>query len=133
MKLLRVVNSARNSELGSRVAVADTWLSRLRGMLGRPALNPGEGLFLTPCRSVHMYGMRVPLDVVFLDAAGTVVAAYPSLAPSSRSRWHRNAVHALELPAGTLERTGTAVNDVLGWQLTLRSGAESSRRTEVML
>jgi uncharacterized membrane protein (UPF0127 family) len=133
MKLLRVVNSARNSELGSRVAVADTWLSRLRGMLGRPALSPGEGLFLTPCRSVHMYGMRFPLDVVFLDAAGIVVAAYRSLAPASRSGWHRNAVHALELPAGTLERTGTAVDDVLGWQLTVRSAAESSRRTEAML
>jgi len=133
MKLLRVVNSARNCELGSRVALADTWLSRLRGMLGRAALNPGEGLFLTPCRSVHMYGMRFPLDVVFLDAAGTVIAAYPSLPPSSRSRWHRNAVHALELPAGTLEKTGPAVDDVVGWQLALRSGAESSLRTEAIL
>jgi uncharacterized membrane protein (UPF0127 family) len=80
-----------------------------------------------------MYGMRFSLDVVFLDAAGTVIAAYPSLPPSTRSRWHRNAVHALELPAGTLDTTGTAVDDVLGWQLTLPSSAESFRRTEAML
>lgn len=84
-------------------------------MLGRPAPAAGEGLLLTPCRSVHMYGMRFPLDIAFLDAKRAVVAVYHSLAPNSRTRWHRAAVHALELPAGTLIRSGTGVGDVLAW------------------
>ncbi len=37
-------------------------------MLGRPAPKAGEGLLLTPCQSVHMYGMRFPLDVAFLES-----------------------------------------------------------------
>ena len=115
MRLLRVVNTGRNYELGTRIRLADAWLSRLRGMLGKPALAAGEGLLLTPCRSAHMYGMRFPLDIAFLDANRAVIAVYHSLPPGSRTGWHRNALHALELPAGTLIRSGTAVGDVLAW------------------
>ena len=84
-------------------------------MLGRPAPAGGEGLLLTPCRSAHMYGMRFPLDIAFLDARREVVAIYHALPPGSRTGWHRNALHALELPAGTLIASGTAVGDVLSW------------------
>jgi uncharacterized protein len=117
MRLLRVVNTRINRELGTRVRMADRWLPRLKGMLARPAPDPGEGLLLTPCRSVHMYGMRYSLDVAFLDREGVVVAVYPSLAPGSRTRWHRNAAHALELPGGTLLESGTAVGDVITWSV----------------
>jgi uncharacterized protein len=113
--LVRIVNTRRNRELGARVALADSWLARLRGMIGRPEPNSGEGLLLTPCRSIHMYGMRFPLDVLFLDKDGTVVASYPSLRPGSRTRWHRHAMHALELPAGTVQGSGTVPGDVLVW------------------
>ena len=117
MRLLRVVNAKRNRQLGSRIGLADSWLTRLRGMLGRPAPDRGEGLLLTPCRSVHMYGMRFPLDVAFLDRKGEVVAIYPSLAPGSRPRGHRKGAHALELPAGTLAQSETSVGDVLVWSI----------------
>jgi uncharacterized membrane protein (UPF0127 family) len=115
MRQVRVVNSRNERELGSRVTLADSWLRRLRGMLGRPAPLPGEGMLLSPCRSVHMYGMKFELDVAFLDDHGTVVACYPSLSPGSRSHWHRQAAHALELPAGALAESGTVVGDVLVW------------------
>jgi uncharacterized membrane protein (UPF0127 family) len=115
MPLLRFVNTRRDRELGSRIAVADSWLARLRGMIGRPLPQSGEGLLLTPCRSIHMYGMRFPLDVAFLAADGTVVATYPFLRPGSRTRWHRRALHALELPVRALEESGTVVGDVLVW------------------
>jgi uncharacterized membrane protein (UPF0127 family) len=115
MRLVRVVNTRHDRELGSRINMADRWLARLRGMLARPAPGPGEGLLLTPCSSVHMYGMRYPLDVAFLDNAGAVVAIYPALPPGSRTRWHSNASHALELPSGALKTSDTAVGDILVW------------------
>lgn len=133
MRLLRVVNTRGNRELGGRIGLADGWFLRLRGMLGRPAPEAGEGLLLTPCRSVHMYGIRFPLDVAFLDANGAVVATYGPLSPGSRSRWHRNAVHALELPAGTLEESRTDIGDVLAWSPHSMSPAPAGRRgTEAM-
>jgi uncharacterized protein len=133
MRLLMVMNTWRDCELGTRVGLADGWLSRLRGMLGRPEPKAGEGLLLTPCQSVHMYGMRFPLDVAFMDRDGVIVAAYRSLQPGARSKWHRDAAHALELPAGTLESSGTAVGDVLTWAAQPAPAAGEARRTEVAL
>ncbi len=84
-------------------------------MLGRPAPVEGEGLLLAPCRGVHMFGMRYPLDVVFLDEDGVVVASFPALAPGKRTPLVNRAAFALELPAGTVAATGTAVGDPLYW------------------
>jgi uncharacterized membrane protein (UPF0127 family) len=131
MRLLRVVNTRQNRELGTRIGLANGWLARHRGMLARPAPRPGEGLLLTPCSSVHMYGMRFPLDVAFLDGKGAVVAIYPSLAPGSRTRWHRNAAHALELSAGALVESGTSIGDVLAWSAASVADPEY-RRTEAV-
>jgi len=63
-----------------------------------------------------MFGMKFPLDVAFLDAGNRVVARYPRLCPGARARWHRGALTALELPAGTLDETGTVEGDVVEYQ-----------------
>lgn len=110
-----MLNATRGRTLGERVGVADRWWLRLRGLLGRPPLAPGEGLLLTPCRGVHMYGMKYPLDVAFLDPSGTVVATYHALAPGERTALHPTARTALELPAGTLRETETREGDILAW------------------
>ena len=112
---LVVTNLTRGRRIGDRVRLADGWWSRLRGLLGRGPLDTGEGLLLAPCRSVHMFGMRYPLDVAFLDGTGAVVAIYHRLAPGARSRWHRRAALALEVPAGILATTDTQEGDALQW------------------
>ena len=113
MRFVRAVNAARGRDLGGRIGVADWWWLRLRGLGGRAVLAPGEGLLLKPCRAVHMMGMRFPLDVAFLDAGNRVIARYERLAPGARTRWHRAARAALELPAGTLQETGTTDGDLV--------------------
>lgn len=113
MRHLEVRNSGRGTVLGARVAVADRWWQRLRGLNGRPQLTRGEGLLLAPCRAVHMFGMSYPIDVAFLARDGRVVAVYPGLAPGARTGFHRKADRALELPAGTLGESGTREGDVL--------------------
>jgi uncharacterized protein len=112
MRRVRAANG-RGRLLGDRIEVADRWWLRLRGLLGRPVLPAGEGLLLVPCSAVHMLGMRIPLDVAFLDPDGAVVAVYHALAPGARTSWHRAAARALELPAGTLQASGTGVGDTV--------------------
>jgi uncharacterized membrane protein (UPF0127 family) len=60
-----------------------------------------------------MAWMSFPLDIAFLDRMGEVVATYHALAPGARTRWHSNALEALELPSGTLARTGTVNGDTI--------------------
>ena len=60
-----------------------------------------------------MIGMRFALDVAFLDRDGLVVARYCDLPPGKRTRWHAAANDALELPAGTLEASGTVEGDTI--------------------
>lgn len=113
MRYTTAVNQRRGRVLGSRIALADGWWLRARGLLGRGGLAGGEGMLLRPCRAVHTIGMAFPLDIVFLDRAGNAVALYSRLAPNRRTGWHRAAVEALELPAGTLDATGTAPGDLI--------------------
>jgi uncharacterized protein len=109
-----VRNASREGiDLGDRIGVANTFWTRLRGLLGAAPLEPGQGLLLDPCQAVHMYGMKQALDVAFLGAAGTVVAVYHELRPGQRSKYHSKARQALELPVGTLSVTETRVGDLL--------------------
>ena len=116
MRYVRAVNRARDQLLGARIGVADWWWLRLKGLSGRADLAPGEGLLLRPCRAIHMMCMKFPLDVAFLDQGNRVVARYPRLSPGARTRWHRGALAVLELPAGTLDETGTMEGDLVEYQ-----------------
>ena len=115
---VRVVNTTRGTVVGSTVFFAGTWWGRAKGWLGRPAPIEGEGLLLQPCKGIHMIGMNYAIDVAFLDEDGNVVATYGELEPWQRTRMHSKAQSALELPAGTLARTGTVVGDHLSWEET---------------
>jgi uncharacterized membrane protein (UPF0127 family) len=113
VRFVSVRNQDRGIEIGDRVRVADRWWPRLRGMIGYPEPGPGEGLLIHPCQGVHMHWMRYALDVAFLDEEDRVVALYHGLKPWRFSKSHKDAVCAIELRTGTLERTGTEIGDRL--------------------
>src|SRR5262249_17500817 len=113
VRFVRARNAARARELGARGGVSDTWWLRFRGLGGRAALQPGDGRLLLRCRAIPMMGMTFPFDVWFRDGGNRVVASYPSLGPGRRTRWHREARAALELPSGTLASTGTQLGDLI--------------------
>lgn len=101
LKRFRATVPARGVTLvrNGRVA-AWTW-PRLKGLLGTHELAPGDGLLITPCSSVHMFGMRYAIDVLYLDAEDRVVGVDHSLAPGRVGRIYRGARYVIELPAGT--------------------------------
>lgn len=106
-----MVNRTRDVELAPEARVAATRWTRLRGLLGRPRLEAGEGLVIEPSRGIHTWGMGYPIDVVLTADDGRVVALYRELEPWRRTRVHGDAARAVELPAGTLEATGTRPTD----------------------
>src|SRR5881392_2590812 len=78
------------------IETATTRAARLRGLTGRAALGDGEGLRIPRCRSVHTFGMRFALDLVWLDVAGGVVRVDRGV-PPWRVRSCRAAAAVLEL------------------------------------
>jgi uncharacterized protein len=89
-------------EICTRCEVADTALSRMRGLLGRRGLDAGGGMLIAPCPSVMTFFMRFTIDVVFLDRENTIVGIAHTLRPW-RVAGARRAHSSLELPAGTAE------------------------------
>ena len=93
----------------------------MRGLIGRP-LGMGEALLILPCRQVHTFGMREPIDVVFCDAAARVVHVIHGLRPRRISplRWDA---------AGVIEaRAGAAADVRPGDRLVMLGGDETSDR-----
>jgi hypothetical protein len=110
---MKVWNATREVWLASHVEVADRFVRRLVGLLGRTSLPSGHGLLITRCDSIHTIGMRFAIDALFVDRGGQVVKVVESLRPFRIVLPTRRAVAVLELPAGTIRQTSTQVGDRL--------------------
>jgi len=108
-----LVNLTRGRVLARHVRYANTFRTRLVGLLGRRALPPGEALVIVPCRSVHTFFMRFAIDVAFLDREWRVVHLVHNLCPFRLTPVVTRAHCAVELQAHRLRETGCRVGDVL--------------------
>lgn len=106
-------NQTRQLFLATSLAMAQTHWSRFVGLLGASEddFRNGCGLWIRPCRGVHTLAMRFPIDVVYLDPAGTVVHLERALRPWRIAPVRLQAASVLELPQNTVASTGTALGD----------------------
>ena len=98
---------------GVRLRIAATPRTRLLGLMGLRGIDRGHALLLTRCRSVHTFGMRFALDLVWLDAYGHVLRQ-DACVPPGRLRRCPSARAVVEAPAGTGARVATALAAVSG-------------------
>lgn len=110
---LRVNNETRGRLLADRAERATSFRDRFVGLMGRRALALGEGMLLSPCNSIHTFFMRIPIDVAFLDSEGRIVKQFVALPPWRATSVYFQAKSVLELPAGTLDASGTQEGDRL--------------------
>ncbi len=102
--------------VADRVKLASTRVERAVGLLRHSHLEPGEGLWITPCRGVHTWFMRFSIDVLALDEQGVVVDVVPAMGPW-RMRLPKPGEHSvLELPAGTLLNTPVTIGQRIGFE-----------------
>jgi len=88
---------------------------RMKGLLGRKQLSPDEGIYLCPCNSIHMFFMKFPIDVLFVDQSMRILRIDDSIRPWSLTPLVKGAHAAFELSAGKARETGLSIGD----QLTL--------------
>jgi uncharacterized membrane protein (UPF0127 family) len=110
---IRVENLTREQPLVTDGWVAHTEWARFRGLIGHRPLKPGQGLLIVPCSSIHTHFMSFPIDVIFVDESNTVVGMNEKLKPWRFGRLFRRVKYVIELPAGTIEQTGTEPSDQL--------------------
>ena len=110
-----VYNKTRETFVATEATVADSYLRRLIGLLGKTSrwARLGCGLWIVPSRGVHTIGMLFPIDLIFLDKDKEVVHVAEHVRPFRISTVSLKAASVLELPPHTIYRTGTQVGDRL--------------------
>jgi uncharacterized protein len=83
----------------------------MKGLLGKNSLMAGEGLLIRPCKGIHTFGMRFPIDVLFLDKNSHVIAIIKNIQPNKMTRLYLGASGVIELSAGTIDATATKPGD----------------------
>lgn len=109
---LKIFNRTRQTVLATRAKVADREVTRRKGLLGRNALDPGEGLWIIPCEAVHTFGMKFPIDLVYIDRK-LRVRKVRSTVPPWRLSACLSAHSILEIAAGGAEASQTLRGDQL--------------------
>jgi uncharacterized membrane protein (UPF0127 family) len=110
-----VYNKTRETFVATEATVADSYLRRLVGLLGKTKrwARHGCGLWIVPSRGIHTIGMMFPIDLIFLSKEKEVVHVEEFVRPFRISSVSLKAASVLELPAHTIYRTGTTVGDHL--------------------
>jgi len=122
-------NVTRKSVVSDRCHFANSVWKRMIGLLGRKAFLPGEGLLIDRCYGVHTFGMRFPIDLLFLDKDLRVIKPVRAL-PPHRTCVVRKAVYVLELPVGSIDRSNTEWGDQIQIR-TADADTTTSLRVEV--
>ena len=108
-----ITNLDKKTWLATKIRKADTFVTRLLGLLRRQRLAPEEALWLVPGKAVHTVGMKFPIDVIFIDRNKKVVGLVPGMVPNRATRFYLGAHSVLELPKGTILKSRTEAGDRL--------------------
>jgi uncharacterized membrane protein (UPF0127 family) len=107
-----LINMDSGLKLAARVRMAGDSAARRKGLLGVDKLERESGLWIMPCEAIHTFGMKMPIDVLFLDRNFKVKKLLSHLAPY-RVSVCLLAASVVEMPAGAIAGSKTKVGDRL--------------------
>lgn len=108
---MKVLNSRNNKILAEECRIAFTFKSRFFGLMGKSNLSQGSGLHIIPCNSIHMFFMRMPLDIIFLNKDRKIVYLIEDIKPWRVSKIIKKAHSVLELPVGSIKTSESIIGD----------------------
>lgn len=100
---MRCVLARTGESLAQQVEVANTYFTRLKGLMFRKQFDGGKVLVLDPCPQIHTCFMRFLLDAIFCSADGTVLHVVENMKPWRFSKFVRGARYTLEFTGDTLK------------------------------
>ena len=108
-----ITNQTQSTVIATAAELANTFWSRGRGLMGRRSLDAGAGLILYPNNNIHMFFMRFPIDVIFVDRTHRVVGVREHFRPWQPFAGARQARYTLELPINTIATSLTQIGDTI--------------------
>jgi len=109
---VRAVHERTGKALADELEVERSLIGRTAGLMFRPPLEPGQGMWITPCNGIHMMFMNSAIDAVFLDGKERVRKVYPKLPAWWGVVWFVwGAASVLELPPGSTSELGLERGD----------------------
>lgn len=109
--IYEIYNLSKENKLLDNVKIADSFFTRLGGLLGKEGLDSGEGLIIKPCNSIHTFGMKFSIDVAFVDKNDLVIHIMPSLPKGKTSPIIKGAKYVIEARAGDFAAKNLEVGD----------------------
>jgi uncharacterized membrane protein (UPF0127 family) len=113
--MIRIINQRNGLILAECATHANSFLTRLQGLLGKKALPPGQGLIISPSNWVHSLGMKFPIDVIYLSKKKEILYTQ-TLKRNKLTTPVRDSYYVLELPQGMIHATDSQVGDQLSFQ-----------------
>jgi uncharacterized membrane protein (UPF0127 family) len=107
-----LINTRTGTIVADVIEAAVDQPARRKGLLGRSALAERHALVLAPCNAIHTFGMKFPIDVIFIGSDGCVVKIVEGLA-RGRFALSWDACATVELAAGAARRARISVGDRL--------------------
>lgn len=95
------------------VKLADTFLSRMFGLMPVKVLEENKGILLKPCKQVHTFNMSFAIDVIFLSKDDIIIHIEHYLTSNKITKYFKEANSVLEIMSGTAEKQKLAVGDLL--------------------
>ena len=108
-----IKNITRGTILADKAIIADSFFSRLKGLLGRAKLEQGEALVIPGCNCIHTFFMRFAIDVLFLDAGGKVVGKVEDMQPFRVSAISFRANRVIEFSSKALQNVAIQIGDIV--------------------
>lgn len=112
---MKIINQTRQTTIANQAKTADTFLKRLKGLIGTDSL-PQDALIITQCNSIHMFFMKYSIDVIFVNRQNIVVGLIHEIKPFQMSPIFFGSSYAIELAPNIIHKTKTQKGDIITLQ-----------------
>lgn len=110
---MQLQNKTKNITLMTDVIISNNFFTRLKGLLGKSELPDGQCMIITPCKSIHTFFMKYPIDVVFIDKNYRVIEIIKNMAPGHTSSYVKNVWSVIEMAVDKSLESKIVVGDQL--------------------
>ncbi len=117
MKKMVIYSEKRKEIILNDINMTETFKERFLGLMWKSHIG-AEALIIKPCNSIHMFFMKIPIDAVFLDKKGRIIALEKNLRPWAVSGIYKNSRAVMEMPSGSADRLGLECGQILDFYET---------------